>query len=100
MMLSKSCTQYVNKSGKLSSGHRTGKGQFSFQSQRNATPKNSQSTVQFVLISHATKVILKILQVTHQQYVNEERSDVQDEFRKSRGTRDQIHNIHKIIEKT
>ena len=52
------------------------------------------------LISHASKVILKILQVTHQQYVNEECSDVQGEFRKGRGTRDQIYNIHKIIEKT
>ena len=42
----KCCTQYASKSGKLSSGHRTGKGQFSFQSQRKATPKNVQSTAQ------------------------------------------------------
>ena len=40
----KCCTQYASKSGKLSSGHRTGKGQFSFQSQRNAMPKNVQTT--------------------------------------------------------
>ena len=39
-------TQYTSKSGKLSSGHRTGKGQFSFQSQRKAVPKNVQTTVQ------------------------------------------------------
>ena len=46
MMLWKCCTQYVSKSGKLSSGHRTGKGQFSFQSQRKAMPKNAQTTTQ------------------------------------------------------
>ena len=45
-MLWKCCTQYARKSGKLSSGHRTGKGQFSFQSQRKATPKNAQTTAQ------------------------------------------------------
>ena len=42
----KCCTQYASKFGKLSSGHRTGKGQFSFQSQRKAMPKNAQSTAQ------------------------------------------------------
>ena len=40
------CTQYASKYGKLSSGHRTGKGQFSFQSQRKAMPKNAQTTAQ------------------------------------------------------
>ena len=40
------CTQYASKFGKLSSGHRTGKGQFSFQSQRKAMPKNAQTTTQ------------------------------------------------------
>ena len=40
------CTQYVSKFGKLSSGHRTGKGQFSFQIQRKAMPKNAQTTAQ------------------------------------------------------
>ena len=45
-MLLKCCTQYASKYGKLSSGHRTGKGQFSFQSQRNAMPKNVQTTAQ------------------------------------------------------
>ena len=39
-------TQYASKFGKLSSGHRTGKGQFSFQSQRKAMPKNAQTTAQ------------------------------------------------------
>ena len=47
-MLWKCCTQYANKFGKLSSGHRTGKGQFSFQSQRKAMPKNLQTTRQLL----------------------------------------------------
>ena len=46
MMLWKCHTQYANKFGKLSNGHRTGKGQFSFQSQRKAIPKNAQTTAQ------------------------------------------------------
>ena len=53
-----------------------------------------------VLISHATKVMLKTLQVRLQQYVKCELPDVQAEFRKGRGTRDQIANIHWIIGKT
>ena len=51
------------------------------------------------LISHTSKVMLKILQVRLQQYVNHEFPDVQGEFRKDRGTRDQIANIHWMIEK-
>ena len=51
------------------------------------------------LISHASKVLLKILQARLQQYVNRELSDVQVDFRKGRGTRDQIANICCIIEK-
>ena len=100
MMLSKSCTQYVSNFGKLSSGHRTGKGQFSFQSQRKAMPKNAQTaTKTVVLITHTSKVMLKILQTRLQQYMNCELSDIQAGFRKGRGTRDQIANIHWIIKK-
>ena len=51
------------------------------------------------LISHASKVMLKILQARLQQYVNHEIPDVQAGFRKGRGTRDQIANIHWITEK-
>ena len=51
------------------------------------------------LISHASKVMLKILQARLQQYVNQELPDVQAGFSKGRGTRDQITNIHRIIEK-
>ena len=51
------------------------------------------------LISHASKVMLKILQARLQQYVNRELPDVQAGFRKGRGTRDQIANIRWITEK-
>ena len=51
------------------------------------------------LISHASKVMLKILEVRLQQYVNHELPDVQAGFRKGRGTRDEISNIHWIIKK-
>ena len=51
-----------------------------------------------VLISHTSKVMLKILPVRLQQYVNQELPDIQTGFRKGRGTRDQIANIHWIIE--
>ena len=51
------------------------------------------------LISHASKVMFKILQAGLQQYVNCELTDVQAGFRKGRGTRDQIANIHCIIKK-
>ena len=51
------------------------------------------------LLSHASKVMLKILQARLQQYVNHELPDVQAGFRKSRGTRDQIANILWIIKK-
>ena len=53
----------------------------------------------FALISHASKIMLKILQARLQQYVNCELPDVQAGFRKGRGTRDQIANICWIIEK-
>ena len=58
---------------------------------------NNRTTV---LISHASKVMLKILQATLQQYMNCELPDVQAGFRKGRGTRDQIANIRWIMEKS
>ena len=51
----KGCTPYASKFGKLSSGHRTGKGQFSFQSQRKAMPKNDQTTAQL----HSSHMLAK-----------------------------------------
>ena len=139
---------YASKFGKLSHGHRTGKGQFSFQSQGKAMLKNVQTVTQLHLFhtlaftgegngdplqcsclenprdggawwaaiygirqsrtrlkrlssssSSSSKVMLKILQTRLQWYVNCELPDVQTGFRKGRGTRDQIANIHWIIEK-
>ena len=97
MMLRKCCTQYASKFGKLSSSHRTGKGQFSFQFQRKATPKNAQTTAQ--LHSSHMLVMFKILQARLQQYLNLELPDVQAGFRRGRRTRDQIANICWILEK-
>ena len=99
MMLWKCCAQYASKFGKLSSGHRTGKDQFSFQSQRKAKPKDVQTTAQLHSSPHASKVMLKILQARLQQYMNHEPSDVQAGFRKGRGSRDQMANIRWIIKK-
>ena len=61
--------------------------------------KESSNYCTIVLISHASKVMLKILQARLQQYMNHELPDVQPRFRKGRGTRDQSANIHWIIEK-
>ena len=99
MMLRKCCTQYASKFGKLSSGHRTGKGQFFIPIPKKGNAKNVQTTTQLHHCTHYQKM-LKILQARLQLYVNWELSDVQDGFRKGRGTRDQIANICWIIEKT
>ena len=61
--------------------------------------KGCSNYLTIVLISHASEVMLKILQTRLQQYVNHELPDVQAGFRKGRGTRDQIANIHCITEK-
>ena len=98
-MLSKCCTQYASKFGKLSSSHRTGKGQFSFQSQRKAMPKNAQTTSQL----HSSHMLVKQCSTFSkprlQQYVNHELPYVQAGFRKGTGTRDQIANTSWIMEK-
>ena len=91
-MLFKCCIQNTSTFGKLSSGHRTGKGQ-----KGNAKECSNYCTT--ALISHTSKVTLKILQARLQQYVNQELPDVQAGFRKGRGTRDQIANILWITEK-
>ena len=65
--------------------------------ERNAKECSNYHTI--ALISHASKVMLKILQARLQQYVNHELSDIQARFRKGRGTRDQTANIRWIIEK-
>ena len=67
------------------------------QKKRNAKERSNYHTIE--LISHASKVMLKILQARLQQYMNHEILDVQAGFRKHRGTRDQIINICYVIEK-
>ena len=98
-MLLKCCTQYASKFGKLSSGHRTGKGQVFIPISKEDNAKECSSYCTIVLISHASKDMLKILQASCQQYVNPEFPDIKVEFRNSQGTRDQVANIHCIIEK-
>ena len=66
---------------------------------KKGNPKECSNYHTVTLISHASKVMLKILQVSLQQYANHELPDVQAGFRKDRGLRDQIAKIHWIIEK-
>ena len=99
MMLSKCGTQYASKFGKLSSGHRTGKRSVFIPIPKKGNAKECPNYHTIALISHASKVMLKFLQARLQQYVNCELPDAQAGFRKGRGTRDQIANIHWIIKK-
>ena len=98
MMLWKCCTQYASKFGKLSSGHGTGKVSF-HSNPKESSAKESSNYFTIALISHASKLMLKILQGRLQQHVNWELPDVQAGFRKGGGSRDQIANICWIIEK-
>ena len=78
----------------------TGMEKGSFHSNSNeSNTKKCSSYHTIILISYASKVMLKILQAMLQQYMNQELPNVQNGFRKGRGTRDQIVNIHWIIEK-
>ena len=67
--------------------------------QKKGNAKECSNYCTIALISHASKVMLKILQARLQQYVNHELLDVQADFRRGRGTRDQIANIRWIMEK-
>ena len=98
-MLLKYCTQYASKFGKLSNGHRTGKGSAFIPIPKKGNAKQCSNYWTIAVISHASKIMLKILQASLQQYVNRELPDVQAGFRKGRGTRDQIVYICWIIEK-
>ena len=97
-MLWKCFTQCASKPGKLSSDHRTGKGVF-MPIPKKGNAKECSNCCTIALISHASRVMVKILQVRLQEYMNCELPDVQAGFRKGRGTRDQIANILWIIEK-
>ena len=98
-MLLKCCTQYVSKFRKSSSNHRTKKFPKAFPVPKKGITKECLSHQTITLISHVSKVRLKILQASFKQYVKQEIPDGQVVFRKGRGTRDQIANIHWIIEK-
>ena len=97
-MLWKCCTEYASKLE--NSAVATGLGEVSFHSnpkERQCQKCSNYCTV--ALISHTSKVMLKILQARLQQYVNQELPDVQAGFREGRRTRDQIANICWIIGK-
>ena len=98
MMLWKGYTQYASKYG--NSAVATGLANVGFISiPKKGNAKECSNYHTIALISHASKVMLKILQARLQQYMNLEVPDVQAGFRKGRGTKDQIAN-HWIIEKT
>ena len=96
-MLRKCCTHYASTFGKLTNGHRTGKGQFSFQSQRRLMPKNVQTTTQLHSFHMLAKKCSKSFMLGFNSTWTE--PDIQAGFRKDRGARDQIANIHWIIKK-
>ena len=108
-MLWKCCTQYASKSGKkkywvlhsirqqIWPQDRKRSVVIPIPKKGNAKECSNYHTI--ALISHANKVMLKILQASLQQYLNWELSDVQAGFRKGRGTRNQTANIRWIIEK-
>ena len=100
-MLLNCCTQSVSKFGKLSGGQlRTRKGQFSFQFQRRAMPKNVQTTVQLCSFHMLVRLCSKSFKPGFSSVcLNQELPDVKAGFKKGRGTRDQIANIRWIIEK-
>ena len=99
MMLWKCCTQYVSilENSAVATGHCTRSVFIVIPKKDNA--KECSNYCRIVLISHTSKVMLKILQARFQRYMNHELPDVQAGFRKVRGTRDQIANICWIIKK-
>ena len=91
--------QYASKFGKLSGGYTTGKRSVFIPIPKKGNAKKCSNYRTIALISHASKVMLKVLQARLQQYMNRELPHVQTGFRKGRGTRDQIANIRWIMEK-
>ena len=98
-MLWKCYTQYASQFGKHSSGHKTGKGQVFIPIPKKHNVKECSNYCKIALNSHTSKETLKIIQARLQQYMNHELPDVEAGFRKGRGTRDEVANIHWIIEK-
>ena len=99
MMLLKCCTQYASKFGKLSNVLMTGKKSVFIPVPQTGNAKESSNYHIVALNSLASKVIIKILQVKLQQYMNQELPEVQPGFRKDIGTRDQIASIRWITDK-
>ena len=86
MMPLKCYTQYARKFGKLSIGHRTGKKSVFNSNPKKGNAKKCSNYHTIALISHASRVMLKILQARLQQYMNQKLPDVQAGFRKGRRT--------------
>ena len=97
-MLSKCCPQYASKF-KTQQWPQDWKRSVFIPIPKKGNAKECSNYLTIVLISHTSKVVLKILQARLQQYVNRELPDVQAGFRKVRETRDEIANIRWIIEK-
>ena len=91
------CTQHVRKMGKLSSDQRTGKGQFSFQSQRRAVPKNVQTTIQLPLFCMLVRLCSKSFKLDFSNRWTKI-FQIYKMGLEDRGTRYQIANIRRIIE--
>ena len=98
-MLLKCCTQYYQQIWKSQQWPQDWERSDFIPIPKKGNAKQCSNYQTIALISHASKVMLKILQARLQQYMNCELPDVQAGFRKGRGTRDQIANIHWIMEK-
>ena len=100
-MLLECCTQYASKFGKLNFflSAKNWKRSVFIPIPKKGSAKECANCCTIALISHASKVMLKILQARLQQHVSHELPDIQAGFKKGRGTRDQIANIHWITEK-
>ena len=98
-MLWKCCTQYVSTIWKPQQWPQDWKRSVFLPIPKKGNAKDCPKYCAIALISHASKVTLRILQTRLQHYVNQELSDVQVGFRKGRGNRDQMANIFWIIEK-
>ena len=98
-MLSRCCIHYVSKSGRPSSGQQDWERSILIPIPKKDSTKECANHWTIPLISHDSKIMLKILHGRLQHYANQKLPDVQAGFRKGKGTRDQIANIRWIIEK-
>ena len=100
-MIGKCCTQYTSKFGKLTQQWPQDLKRSLFISiPKKGNAKECSNYCTIALISHTSKVMLKIFQARLQQYMSQELPDVQAGLRKGRRTRDQITNIRQIVKKT